>query len=225
MCIRSLTACCDAMCRDVLCLCLCRERREGRHIPYFAVVYRTPREITAVDLLGNKIVTDITLYPYLDTFYPGKYLAVNRCLPACWRVDHRFLIEHLSYLIKQIPRRTLPNSTTSCSHSTASPTPCQTCEMSCPATAYRPGRLAWPWRRAGGAVHLLPCSDAGRGADVQATRAAALALIGAAHHGTDARAPLSRGDQRPGPGARCGVGDARVVRWGSWGRRPQAPAC
>lgn len=98
---------CAAMCRDVLCLCLCRERREGRHIPYFAVVYRTPREITAVDLLGNKIVTDITLYPYLDTFYPGKYLAVNRCLPACWRVDHRFLIEHLSYLIKHMLRSAL----------------------------------------------------------------------------------------------------------------------
>lgn len=43
-------------------------------------------------------------------------------------------------------------------------------------------------------------------------------------HGTGARAPLSRGDQRPGPGACCGVGDPWVVRWGTWGWRPQAPA-
>lgn len=54
------------------------QRREGRHIPYFAVVYRTPREITAVDLLGNKIVTDITLY---RTFYPRRYLAATGASP------------------------------------------------------------------------------------------------------------------------------------------------
>lgn len=55
-----------------MCLCLFAGRREGRHIPYFAVVYRTPRDFTAVDLLRNKIVTDITLYITLIP-YPRKY--------------------------------------------------------------------------------------------------------------------------------------------------------
>lgn len=67
--------CAATMCLLGLCLCAAG-RREGRHIPYFAVVYRTPRDFTAVDLLRNKIVTDITLlYINPDTLppYPRKY--------------------------------------------------------------------------------------------------------------------------------------------------------
>lgn len=206
--------CAAAMC---LCLCLCAGRREGRHIPYFAVVYRTPRDFTAVDLLGNKIVTDITLYITLIPYHhltPGNIPSHNRCSPQPWRIDYRFPIENLSSSSSTYGRNPFPIQPPRASIPPRRQ-PRQTCAMSCPPTAYRPW---WPLRLA------VACPASRRTCrDVQAGAAArTLALV--LEHGTGARAPLSRGDQRPGPGACCGVGDPWVVRWGTWGWRPQAPA-
>lgn len=52
------------MCCDMLPLCLCWSAREGRLDAIFHILQSCigRPEITAVDLLGNKIVTDITLY-------------------------------------------------------------------------------------------------------------------------------------------------------------------
>lgn len=78
-------------------------------------------------------------------------------------------------------------------------------------------------------VCTLPCISR-RSADVQTCSFGAHSLslwhltLWRSASGTGARAPLSRGDQRPGPQACCGGADPWMVRWGTWGWRPQAPA-
>lgn len=138
--------CAAAMC---LCLCLCAGRREGRHIPYFAVVYRTPRDFTAVDLLGNKIVTDITLYITLIPYHhltPGNIPSHNRCSPQPWRIDYRFPIENLSSSSSTYGRKPLPNSTPLVLpfHRVANPVKHARCHARRPHTGLG-GRFAWPW--------------------------------------------------------------------------------
>ena len=211
VCIRSLAACCS-----VAAMCSAAVLDGGRDAIFRILQSCSGRlEITAVHLLRLRSpnTTLHTAHTYLTCPYPEEIPSHNRCSPRPGG--------------STTGSRSRQFSSWSSKYST--PVPHQTCEMSCLANSprARPGQSVpwpppWPWLF----ISQCPCPASRRRADVQHGAHSGTSKLGqrrGSAHGTGARAPLSRGDQRPGPRACCGVGVPDMVRWGAWAGRPQAP--